>query len=323
MIIFFLKKSSEKFPNEQFCPQFIEIYTKKSLFFYQEWKIKCLVFVFFFFITLGIDSMTFDPQRYAMDYHVIGFQECVSEVARYLIAHEGMDIQNPLRMRLLSHLRCFAAQRELSMKSATPSANQNWTQTTPTYPLTQNNYASTSALAPPPPPPPLPLLTPRSLQTPTTSTITSSILPSSVSSSPATAMYSSSYTSSPHATNYPYVPNLAPTGSSDIFAEPNTPTSTAGAISSNESHSHSHPNSHSQMQSHQQQHYVQHQDQNGSTYTDLSSTQRNAVVSIGYSNQYNPMAGFSFATNDNDPLSAAYNANNKPYRPWGGPEMAY
>lgn len=261
--------------------------------------------------------MSFDPQRYAMDYHVIGFQECVSEVARYLIAHEGMDIQNPLRMRLLSHLRCFVAQRELSMKTTAPSANQNWAPSTPSsYPLPQSGYGTPSTLAPPPPP----LLAPRSLQTPTTSTVTSSsILPSSVSSSPATAMYSSTYASSPHSSNYPYIPNLAPTGSSDIFTEPHTPTSLAGAISSNESHS-----THSQLA--QQNHYVQHQDQNGSTYTDLSSSQRNAVVSIGYTNQYlpNSMSGFGHTTNEHDdPLSAAYNANNKPYRPWGGPEMAY
>lgn len=268
----------------------------------------------------GIDSMSFDPQRYAMDYHVIGFQECVSEVARYLIAHEGMDIQNPLRMRLLSHLRCFAAQRELSIKSAPTSANQNWTPTTPSYPLTQSGgYGTGGALAPPPPPP---LLTPRSLQTPTTSTVTSSILPSSVSSSPATAMYSGSYASSPQASNYPYIPNLAPTGSSDIFAEPQTPTSTAGTIPTNESLS-----SHSEMHQSQQQqnHYVQHQDQNGSTYTDLSATQRNTVVSIGYTNQYlpNTMIGFNHTSNEHDdPLSAGYNSN-KPYRPWGGPEMAY
>lgn len=289
------------------------------------------------FSLIGIDSMSFDPQRYAMDYHVIGFQECVSEVARYLIAHEGMDIQNPLRMRLLSHLRCFAAQRELTIKSATtPSANQNWTPTTPAYPLSQSGYGTTaSALAAPPPPPP-PLLTARSShQTPTTSTVTSSILPSSVSSSPASAMYSSSYASpssaaavaaasSSHITNYPYVPNLAPTGSGDIFSEPHTPTTATGTIPTNESLS-----AHSELQSshqHHNNHYVQHQDQNGSTYTDLSSAQRNAVVSIGYSNQYlpNSMVGFSHSSNEHDdPLSAGYNSNSKPYRPWGGPEMAY
>lgn len=294
--------------------------------------------------------MSFDPQRYAMDYHVIGFQECVSEVARYLIAHEGMDIQNPLRMRLLSHLRCFAAQRELSIKSAaapTPVvANQGWTPTPASaYPLTQSGYATSavaSTLAPPPPPPPAPstssLLPPRSLQTPTTSTITSSILPSSssVSSGPtatATAMYSSSYGTSPHTSNYPYVPNLAPTGSSsDLFTEPHTPTSIAtGTHPSNDTlsahsaelHHHHHHNQHNNN------HYIQHQDQNGTTYTDLSSAQRNTVVSIGYSNQYlpNSMSGFghhlSTSEHDSDPLSAGYNSNNKPYRPWGGPEMAY
>lgn len=297
---------------------------------------------------LGIDSMSFDPQRYAMDYHVIGFQECVSEVARYLIAHEGMDIQNPLRMRLLSHLRCFAAQRELSIKSATAStpvaANQSWTPTpTPAaYPLTQSGYATaavTGTLAPPPPPPPstsslLPP-TPRSLQTPTTSTITSAAAVASssslsVSSGPtATAMYSSSYATSPHTSNYPYVPNLAPTGSSsDLFTEPHTPTS--GTHSSNDTLSAELHQHHHQQQQHQHNnHYIQLQDQNGTTYTDLSSSaQRNTVVNIGYSNQYlpNSMSAFvhhSTSEHDSDPLSAGYNSNNKPYRPWGGPEMAY
>lgn len=288
--------------------------------------------------------MSFDPQRYAMDYHVIGFQECVSEVARYLIAHEGMDIQNPLRMRLLSHLRCFAAQRELSIKSATAStpvaANQSWTPAAAAsaYPLAQSGYATAAVagtLAPPPPPPHTQsssaLLPPRSQQTPTTSTITSSILPSAsvVSSGPtATAMYSSSYATSPHSSNYPYVPSLAPTTgtSNDLFnqPEPHTPNSSSGTHPSNDTLSadlhHHHHQQHNQ--------YVHHQDQNGTTYTDLSSAQRNTVVSIGYSNQYlpNSMPGFghhSTSEHDSDPLSAGYNSNNKPYRPWGGPEMAY
>ncbi|UYV81692.1 HEY1 [Cordylochernes scorpioides] len=64
----------------------------------------------------GFDVMTFDPHKYAMDYHAIGFRECASEVARYLVAIEGMDVQDPLRLRLLSHLQCYSAQRELSYK---------------------------------------------------------------------------------------------------------------------------------------------------------------------------------------------------------------
>jgi len=53
-----------------------------------------------------------------MDYHSIGFRECASEVARYLVANEGMDLQDPMRLRTMSHLQCYAAQRELALKSS-------------------------------------------------------------------------------------------------------------------------------------------------------------------------------------------------------------
>ncbi|CAH0694887.1 unnamed protein product [Spodoptera exigua] len=76
----------------------------------------------------GLDTFAYDPQRYAMDYHNIGFRECAAEVARYLVSCEGLDIQDPLRLRLMSHLQCFAAQRELAAKST------NWGY--PQYPTT-------------------------------------------------------------------------------------------------------------------------------------------------------------------------------------------
>lgn len=60
-----------------------------------------------------------------MDYHSIGFRECAAEVARYLVTVEGMDIQDPLRLRLMSHLQCFAAQRELASKQASTPWNYN------------------------------------------------------------------------------------------------------------------------------------------------------------------------------------------------------
>ncbi|XP_049878106.1 hairy/enhancer-of-split related with YRPW motif protein [Pectinophora gossypiella] len=89
----------------------------------------------------GLDTFAYDPQRYAMDYHSIGFRECAAEVARYLVSCEGLDIQDPLRLRLMSHLQCFAAQRELAAKSA------NWGTLPsgyPQYPATpvpaQQNY---------------------------------------------------------------------------------------------------------------------------------------------------------------------------------------
>ncbi|CAK1544351.1 unnamed protein product [Leptosia nina] len=83
----------------------------------------------------GLDTLAYDPQRYAMDYHSIGFRECAAEVARYLVSCEGLDIQDPLRLRLMSHLQCFAAQRELAAKSA------NWGY--PQYPPVQHTgYSS-------------------------------------------------------------------------------------------------------------------------------------------------------------------------------------
>ncbi|CAH0592097.1 unnamed protein product [Chrysodeixis includens] len=90
----------------------------------------------------GLDTFAYDPQRYAMDYHSIGFRECAAEVARYLVSCEGLDIQDPLRLRLMSHLQCFAAQRELAAKSS------NWGY--PQYPATpvpqpQHGYAELGA----------------------------------------------------------------------------------------------------------------------------------------------------------------------------------
>lgn len=67
-----------------------------------------------------------------MDYHSIGFRECASEVARYLVAIEGMDLQDPLRVRLMSHLQCYSAQRELSLKS---SVHNPWNPSTFPTPL--------------------------------------------------------------------------------------------------------------------------------------------------------------------------------------------
>lgn len=84
--------------------------------------------------------MSFDPQRYAMEYHIIGFRECASEVARYLVTIEGMDIQDPLRLRLMSHLQCFLSQRELSAKSST---NSTWCGLPNTYQSGYNAHMAT------------------------------------------------------------------------------------------------------------------------------------------------------------------------------------
>ncbi|XP_033234288.1 hairy/enhancer-of-split related with YRPW motif protein [Drosophila pseudoobscura] len=91
-----------------------------------------------------LDSLSYDPQRVAMDYHIIGFRECAAEVARYLVTIEGMDIQDPLRLRLMSHLQYFVQQRELSAQScASPSG---WSASAPSA----AGYQATSSCAAPP-----------------------------------------------------------------------------------------------------------------------------------------------------------------------------
>ena len=67
-------------------------------------------------LVAGLDALAYDPNKFAVDYHSIGFRECAAEVARYLVTVEGMDIQDPLRLRLMSHLQCYSAQRELANK---------------------------------------------------------------------------------------------------------------------------------------------------------------------------------------------------------------
>ncbi|XP_025408444.1 hairy/enhancer-of-split related with YRPW motif protein 1-like [Sipha flava] len=130
----------------------------------------------------GLDTLAYDPSKYAMDYHNIGFRECAAEVARYLESVEGMNGRDPLRERLLSHLQYFAAQREYAAKSPAtghhsgpPPPPPGWyghhggppgpptllppTTTTSTIPLSHHYPSATSPHqqqqpVPPPPPPP-------------------------------------------------------------------------------------------------------------------------------------------------------------------------
>ena len=88
--------------------------------------------------------MAYDPHKFAMDYHNIGFRECAAEVARYMVSVEGMDVQDPMRMRLMSHLQCFAAQRELSNKPVVTATSSGVVPTSaPTPTMNNNNSAST------------------------------------------------------------------------------------------------------------------------------------------------------------------------------------
>ena len=75
----------------------------------------------------GLNGYNLDTAALAVDYRSVGFRECVAEVARYMVTVEGMDIQDPLRLRLLSHLQCYSAQREAAAKASLSNmSNSSW-----------------------------------------------------------------------------------------------------------------------------------------------------------------------------------------------------
>ncbi|KAL2101919.1 hypothetical protein ACEWY4_003680 [Coilia grayii] len=55
----------------------------------------------------------FNAHSVAMDYRSLGFRECLAEAARYLSIVEGLDVSDPLQVRLVSHLSSYAPQREV------------------------------------------------------------------------------------------------------------------------------------------------------------------------------------------------------------------
>ncbi|KAK3088392.1 hypothetical protein FSP39_018553 [Pinctada imbricata] len=90
----------------------------------------------------GINSYNYpDPHTLAVDYRSVGFRECAAEVARYLVAVEGLDLQDPLRMRLLSHLQSYSAQREAATKASLQ--NSSWSPM-PSHPTINSQYSGSS-----------------------------------------------------------------------------------------------------------------------------------------------------------------------------------
>ena len=62
--------------------------------------------------------------RAFLDYRIMGFRECTAEVARYMTSVEGLDMKDPLRVRVLNHLESFLAQRELAINAAVAATTQ-------------------------------------------------------------------------------------------------------------------------------------------------------------------------------------------------------
>ncbi|XP_076349594.1 hairy/enhancer-of-split related with YRPW motif protein-like isoform X3 [Tachypleus tridentatus] len=147
----------------------------------------------------GFDAFSFDPQKYAADYHSLGFRECATEVARYLVAIEGMDLQDPLRLRLMSHLQSYSAQREFVIK---PSASHSpWNPPTP--------FSSVPPPTPQYPPPPVATLNVASIPT---SSITA-MEPSTASYTNEDSRFNHTYSTDSNLGSHsaPHVPRVTPT----------------------------------------------------------------------------------------------------------------
>ncbi|XP_015781885.1 LOW QUALITY PROTEIN: hairy/enhancer-of-split related with YRPW motif protein-like [Tetranychus urticae] len=74
----------------------------------------------------GFDTFSFEPYAFASKYHKldkIGFDECFKQVDQYLSNVEEMDHQNPLRVRLYTHLSRYSTQRESALKLASSAAS--------------------------------------------------------------------------------------------------------------------------------------------------------------------------------------------------------
>lgn len=195
-----------------------------------------------FLLFTGMDALAYDPSKFAMDYHNIGFRECAAEVARYLVTVEGFDIQDPLRLRLMSHLQCFAAQRELATKQPTQST------TTPWYSATSTPTISNPTNYPHPPVSPL----------------SGHLMPSHDTSRSVNSSYESSNTNNSCETS-------PPASSSVNTPSTLTPLTTVSAVSYHHQGTY---NPHMQSyhpQHHPHQHYDHNANQDGSNNTPLSS----------------------------------------------------
>lgn len=62
--------------------------------------------------------------RAFLDYGIMGFRECTAEISRYLTNMEGVDSQDPMRTRILSHLENLLSQKELAINAAVAANSQ-------------------------------------------------------------------------------------------------------------------------------------------------------------------------------------------------------
>lgn len=88
----------------------------------QSLKFKLLLFLLLAGFTDPLSA--YSNTRAFLDYRVMGFRECVAEVARYMTNVEGLDMKDPMRVRVLNHLENYLTQRELAINAAVAASAQ-------------------------------------------------------------------------------------------------------------------------------------------------------------------------------------------------------
>lgn len=268
----------------------------------------------FSYFLIGMDTPLshHESQRIAVDSYMMGFRECATEMAlevsRYLVTIEGMDIQDPLKMRLLSHLEYYAQQRAAAVASSHwPSSHA--TPTVPSASAYQPNCTSPSAayhIYPPTAPvypTPAPMASVRSHQQPITQTTVTATIH--------------------HETN-----DASKAQSATIsinHSQPQSPQETTQTHEQQQQQMH-------QQQQQQQQHHTYTTESQGyetTTYLELTAANHQRGHHLGYGNTLAASAASAYhhqGYGPSAPTSGNYGAvavnNARPYRPWGA-EMAY
>lgn len=247
-----------------------------------------------------------ESQRIAVDSYMMGFRECAAEMAievsRYLVTIEGMDIQDPMKLRLMTHLEYFSQQRAAAVASShwptshatsTPASAGGY-QPNCTSPSSYHIYPPAAPVYPPPV---------RSHQQPITQTTVTATIH--------------------HETN-----DASKAQSATISINHSQPQSPQ------ENHSATAQQTHEQQQQQQmhqqQQHHTYTTESQGyetATYLELTAANHQRGTHLGYGNTLAASTASAYHHQGYGPSAPTGNygsvANNsRPYRPWGA-EMAY
>ncbi|XP_055374496.1 hairy/enhancer-of-split related with YRPW motif protein [Condylostylus longicornis] len=271
----------------------------------------------------GIDGTSCDQSRFALDYHIIGFRECAAEVARYLVTIEGMDIQDPLRLRLMSHLQYFVQQRELSAKSTAVSgqvASTAWPVNTYHHQTTNMHhhtpYQAYSIQPNASAPYAQPIL---SHHTNSTTSYTPSSNSHSLSVPPSIQSDIDNVSAMLNPSDHHSTPQQHTTNHSTHHQATDQHQSSTSNSNDSGANRQLPQQEQTQTPNYVNHHHQQQQTTGNPTYTELTTITRS---SGDYGLTYLPNSNQEYGNTTQNSNYTTNHSNNKPYRPWGA-EMAY